>query len=69
MMEQFLLSCRALASPTLCRFIPALSVHPRPQPWQKRQITGVRVQPWHEGLPGIFQGKKDMDRLSMRLES
>jgi len=25
-MESLLLSCRALASPTICRFIPALSV-------------------------------------------
>jgi len=27
-MEQLLLSCRALSSPTLCRFIPALSQRP-----------------------------------------
>ena len=27
-MEQLLLLCRALSSPTLCRFIPALSVRP-----------------------------------------
>jgi len=27
-MEQLLLSCRALSSPTLCRFIQALSVRP-----------------------------------------
>lgn len=27
-MEQFLLLCRALSSPTLCRFIPALSLCP-----------------------------------------
>ncbi|MCF6186488.1 MAG: 4Fe-4S binding protein [Desulfobulbaceae bacterium] len=27
-MEQLLLLCRALSSPTLCRFIPALSVCP-----------------------------------------
>ena len=27
-MEQFLLSCRALSSPTLCRSIPALSTKP-----------------------------------------
>ncbi len=28
-MEQLLLSCRALSSPTLCRFIPALSQRPQ----------------------------------------
>ena len=28
MMVQLLLSCRALSSPTLCRFIPALSERP-----------------------------------------
>jgi hypothetical protein len=28
MMVQLLLSCRALSSPTLCRFIPALSGRP-----------------------------------------
>ena len=28
MVEQLFLSCRALSSPTLCRFIPALSLRP-----------------------------------------
>ncbi len=37
MMEQLFLSCRALSSPTLCRFIPAFSLRP---PSCKRVLHG-----------------------------
>ncbi len=47
-MEQLLLLCRALSSPTLCRFIPALSARPslilENQRLEKRPLTGPFVR-------------------------
>jgi hypothetical protein len=51
-MEQLLLLCGALSSPTLCRFIPALSVRPRSN-WQikNKALTLYSAQ---YGLAGLI---------------
>jgi hypothetical protein len=43
-MESLLLFRRALSSPTMCRFIPALSVPEK-----------ARVTPWSPGFIGVFR--------------
>jgi hypothetical protein len=44
-MESLLLFCRALSSPTMCRFIPALSV-PKNLPGTRAFRPGVALTGW-----------------------
>ena len=50
-MSLFLFSCRALASPTTCRFIPAHSGRPTTHELKVRVVGPTRRTPWCEIEP------------------
>jgi hypothetical protein len=53
-MEQLLLLCGALSSPTLCRFIPALSARPHPELVLSQYYTDGRGDILNRGAKVVY---------------
>jgi len=64
MMVQLLLSCSALSSPTLCRFIPALSERPSLTEYQIKQYIAEQSD-----TPDYFQVCNEPEHEDSNLES